>query len=256
MTDMPREKLESFEKRTKNDWIRIVMNEAGSKLNQSLLVVANRVIEIPEICCTIHLGGAEGFEDFARKWTKKFIDGYESRPSKRISNPIGTKHDPILDEIISARILITDDDLESVKYGHRLSMSAENIAGSLLEEYLASKLINYKWHCCWGETLKSIDFCHENGDLLQIKNSDNSENSSSKTVRDGTKIKHWFRRFSKTGNTNWDALNEFVEIKNNDDLLSEESFREFVRNAVSNNPGSVFLEDENPYGNNQENKDI
>lgn len=252
---MPREKLESFENRSKEDWLRIVKIEAGAKSDNSLLVVANRVIEIPEICCTINLGDSEGFEDFARKWTKKFIDGYENRPSKRTSNPIGTQHDPILDEIISARTQITAEDLESIKYGHRLSMSAENIAGSLLEEYLASKLINYNWHCCWGETMKSIDFCHENGELLQIKNSDNSENSSSKTVRDGTKIKHWFRRFSKTGNTNWDALNELVKIQNKDDLLTEKAFREFVRKAVSNNPGSVFLEDESPYGSNQENKD-
>jgi hypothetical protein len=41
---------------------------------------------------------------------------------------------------------------------------------------------------------------------LQIKNRDNSENSSSKAVRDNTDIQKWFRTFSKTGKTNWDNL--------------------------------------------------
>lgn len=252
---MPWKKLESFKDGSKTDWLRIVENEAGTKLNDSLKVVANRVIEIPEICCTINIGKTEGFEDFARKWTNRFINGFENRPSKRTSNPIGTKHDPILDEIISARTSISSEDLESIKYGHRLSMSAENIAGSLLEEFISYKLLKYKWHCCWGETMKSIDFCHEDGQLLQIKNSDNSENSSSKTVRDGTKIKYWFRRFSKTGNTNWETLNALVNIQNENDVLTEKSFIEFVRIVISNNPGSVFLEDESPYGDDQENNE-
>ena len=42
----------------------------------------------------------------------------------------------ILDEIISARINHTSEHLENIKYGHRLSMSAENIAGAFLEEPL------------------------------------------------------------------------------------------------------------------------
>jgi hypothetical protein len=132
-------------------------------------------------------------------------------------------------------------------------MSAENIAGSLLEEYVAEHLLKYKWHCCWGETMKSIDFCNEDGQLLQIKNSDNSENSSSKTVRDGTEIKHWFRRFSRTGGTNWDELNKIVKVDDLQDRLTEESFKEFVKNAVKSNPGSVFLEEESPWYGNQRN---
>jgi hypothetical protein len=256
MTYMPRVKLESFEDTNKENWLRFVSDEAGTRLSKSLLVVAKRVIEIPDICCVITLKDElVSLENFARRWTNKFLDGYENRPSKRISNPIGTLHDTILDEIITARINITSSELQSIKYGHRLSMSAENIAGTLLEEYLANKLLNYQWHCCWGETMRSIDFCNENGDLIQIKNSDNSENSSSKAVRDGTVIKHWFRRFSRTGKTNWEALNQLVNIKKIDDLFTENSFKDFVKNAVLNNPGSVFIERDSPYWNNQRNND-
>ena len=244
---MPRKRLSDFKGYTKEQLIKIVKEEAGKDESNSLIVVAKRVIDIPDYSCTINITTEEGVEDFMQKWTRKYINGFNNRPSLRISNPIGTQHDPILDEIIAARIPHTTEDLESIRYGHRLAMSAENIAGSLLEEYIATKLLKYKWHCCWGETMKSIDFCNENGELLQIKNSDNSENSSSKTVRDGTSIKHWFRRFSRAGATNWAALKELVEIKDKKDMLTEDSFKEFVRKAVQNNPGSVFLEEDSPF---------
>lgn len=244
---MPRKPLSTFDNLNKEELLEIVRNEAGTRVSESLIVVASRIIDIPEYSCTINIKAGEDVSDFMKKWTNKFITGYLNRPSQRKSNPIGTQHDHILDEIISARINHTSDDLENIKYGHRLSMSAENIAGGFLEEYIAQGLISQGWHCCWGETMKSIDFCNVDGQLLQVKNSDNSENSSSKTVRDGTPIKHWFRRFSRTGATNWNALNELVGIETEEDKLSEDSFKEFVRNAVRNNPDSIFLEEESPY---------
>jgi hypothetical protein len=244
---MPWKKLIDFNDLNNGKLLAIITKEAGTNSSPSLITVANRVLEIPEICCSIHIGKDDGVKEFISKWANKFILGYENKPSQRTSNPIGTQHDPILDEIITSRCPMATDDLEEIRYGHRLSMAAENITGSLLEEYIANNLLKYNWHCCWGETMKSIDFCHKNGKLLQIKNSDNSENSSSKKVRDGTKIQHWYRRFSKTGKTNWAALNELAGVHNAKDELSEKSFIKFVRNAVSNNPGSVFLEKESPW---------
>lgn len=244
---MPRKRLADFTPYSKDDLLEIVEKLAGGDKSGSIMVVAKRIIEIPEYSCSINIREGEDVTHFMIKWAKKFISGFKNRPSQRTSKPIGTQHDPILDEIISARIKNTTEDLEAIKYGHRLSMSAENITGSLLEEYIALGLKKYNWHCCWGETMKSIDFCNSNGELLQVKNSDNSENSSSRTVRDGTEIKHWYRRFSKTGATNWSALNDLVGISDDDDKLTEDSFARFVRKVVSNNPGAVFLEEESPY---------
>ena len=67
---------------------------------------------------------------------------------------------------------------------------------------------------------------------LQVKNSDNSENSSSNKVRKGTKIKikHWFRRFSKKNKTNWDKLVEITGCEK----LSNENFLEFLRGKAKN----------------------
>lgn len=253
---MPRKSLSSFNNLNKEELLNIVRIEAGERISDSLMVVANRIIDLPEWSCTINIKTGEDATDFMKKWTNKFTNSYFNRPSQRISNPIGTRHDPILDEIISSRINHTSDDLENIKYGHRLSMSAENIAGAFLEEYIAQKIISQGWHCCWGDTMKSIDFCSVDDQLLQVKNSDNSENSSSKTVRDGTTINHWFRRFSRTGATNWSALNVLVGIENENDKLDEDSFRAFVRHAVTNNPGSIFLEQESPfYGHENQNKE-
>jgi hypothetical protein len=253
---MPRKRLSDFKGFAKADLLEVVKEQAGEEKSDSLMAVVDRMIDIPDYSCTINISKEEDVTDFMTKWTFKYINGYKNRPSQRTSNPIGTRHDPILDDIISARIQNTREDLEAIKYGHRLAMSAENITGSLLEVYIAMALIKHNWHCCWGETMKSIDFCNANDQLLQVKNSDNSENSSSKTVRDGTEILHWFRRFSRTGASNWPALNDLVKIKNDSEKLSEDSFRKFVKEVVSKNPGSVFLEEESPwYGKDHENKE-
>lgn len=244
---MASKRLSEFKGFTPESVVKFVVACAGERVTTSLKVVAKRIAEIPEFSCSIPVGDSVEVKDFLEKWTEKFIKGFENRASKRTSNPIGTKHDPLLDDIISARLPNHTEDLDAIRYGHRLAMSAENIAGSLLEEYLAQELGKHGWHCCWGETMKSIDFCHENGALLQIKNSDNSENSSSKTVRDGTEIKHWFRRFSRNGETNWKALNELVGIENVKEQLTEDSFRTFAKKVIKENPGSLFLEEESPW---------
>jgi len=63
---------------------------------------------------------------------------------------------------------------------------------------------------------------------VQIKNSDNSENSSSKKVRKGTPIKMWFRRFSKKYVYNWEELHVLMGSTD----LSEENFLKFLDNKA------------------------
>jgi hypothetical protein len=119
--------------------------------------------------------------------------------------------------------------LDRIKEEHQLSMSAENIVGELLEDYIrhTSKSINSGWVRAHGDVVKSVDFIKKvggNWELLQIKNRDNSENSSSKSVRDETIIKKWFRTFAKTGNTNWD---NFPDIKMSG-ALNEANFQKHI----------------------------
>lgn len=180
------------------------------------------------------------------KWITKYINGVNGKTTIRISNPPGTVADPIIDKIIGARLAnLTDDDLEKIKFAHRLSMSAENILGLILEEYLSVNLEKSGWHCAWGETVKSVDFVHEDGRLLQIKNRSNSENSSSSAVRAGTSIQKWFRIKADRIEYMWDSLNEICGLNN----LSEKAFEDFVVHCVTQNPQCVAVEENNPWKN-------
>lgn len=101
------------------------------------------------------------------KWVNKYLAAFNNRISKRVSNVPGTIADPVIDIIIKSKLgSLSELDLQKIKSAHRLSMSAENILGLLLEEFLARELIKYDWHCCWGETIRSVDFCHRDGSLL------------------------------------------------------------------------------------------
>ncbi len=66
---------------------------------------------------------------------------------------------------------------------------------------------------------------HKGHPITPVKNLDNSENSSSSAIRNGTDIKKWFRTFSKKPGSNWEAFPD-EEIKGD---VSEEGFRQYVK---------------------------
>lgn len=183
-------------------------------------------------------------EILAQSWLKKYRDSYDNRISRRISQPPTTVADPIVNIIINARLTqLTADHLEQIKYAHRLSMSAENIQGLLLEEFLAEQLQDYGWYCCWGESVRHVDFCNINGSLLQVKNRSNSENSSSSRVRINQPIEKWYRVDAKTGLYRWSYFNE----KYATDRFSEKNFVMFVQQVLTANPDALAVEVNNPW---------
>lgn len=183
-------------------------------------------------------------EMLAKAWLKRYNDSYENRISRRISQPPGTVADPIVSTIINARLTgLTAKYLEQIKYAHRLSMSAENIQGLLLEEFLAEQLADYGWYCCWGESIRHVDFCNVDGSLLQVKNRSNSENSSSSRVRINQPIEKWYRSDAKTGFYRWSYFNE----KYGTDRFSEENFVTFVQQVLRGNPDALAVEMNNPW---------
>jgi hypothetical protein len=183
-------------------------------------------------------------EAIAQTWLKKYDKSYQNRASQRISKLPGTIADPIIQTIIQARLpQLTPAQLHQINYAHRLAMSAENIQGLLLEEFLAEQLLDYGWHCCWGEVIRHVDFCHEDGSLLQIKNRNNSENSSSAKVREHYPIEKWFRIKAATGQYEWDFFNDKYKTHR----FSEENFIDFVRQVLHANPNALSIEAENPW---------
>ena len=120
-----------------------------------------------------------------------------------------------------------------IKTEHQHAMSAENIVGSLLERYIATAMEPHGWIWCAGDFVKGVDFIKyqaaEGGwQSVQVKNRNNSENSSSAAIRNGTEIEKWFRSFSRKDATNW---NKFPEPEFRD-KLTEAGFREFLTNYL------------------------
>lgn len=176
------------------------------------------------------------------KFVEKFFLAFSHRPSKRTSGKMTTVPDKLIDNLIEVRIKsFTPDDVALIRFGHRLSMGAENIIGLILEEYIHTKVLKYGWATCWGSCIKAVDLCNKNGDLIQIKNKDNTENSSSDKIRAGTTIQKWYRLSSRTGQTEWRALNTMLGIPTSD-KLSEEDFIQFARDVVTRNPKCLYVD--------------
>jgi hypothetical protein len=144
----------------------------------------------------------------------------------------GTVPDEMVSIVMQEAYGHTQEQCEQIKIEHQHSMCAENCVGALLERYLDSVLRAHNWHWCCGDFVKAIDFVSKTDDgkwlALQIKNRDNSENSSSSAIRSGTEIEKWFRSFSKTGKTNWNSLPKLMQGYN----LSEQGFIDFVKSYL------------------------
>lgn len=177
--------------------------------------------------------------------TKEGIDAlhqhYLSEKSKKLElNESNTIPDVAVSMILKQWKNFSDEKLEQIKVEHKLSMSAENKVGQLLERYIAETLEPHGWVWCAGDFTKAIDFVKydestETWKAVQIKNRKTTENSSSSAIRKGTTIEKWFRTFDKpsrkrSSNFNWDQFPE-EEFRS---LLTEENFLNYIRQYWSN----------------------
>jgi hypothetical protein len=169
--------------------------------------------------------------DGIRKLAEKF---FVARNKKvRPSSPT-TVPDEAVSIVMEEVYNYSNAQTKKIKVEHQHSMSAENIVGSLLERYIASVLEPYGWVWCAGDFVKAIDFIkyveHDETPWIavQVKNRDNTENSSSAAIRDGKPIEKWFRTYSKTGKDNWQNFPE-EEFRGQ---LSEQGFRDFIRDYL------------------------
>ncbi|MDG2496845.1 MAG: SinI family restriction endonuclease [Aquiluna sp.] len=207
-----------------------VFEKSAPDFVNELAVIANFLISNPDLAPKPSSGDEFGSENFWESLAAKFIRGRTPRAPLEPS----TIPDTMVSIIVQEYFGVESDSIAKAAKQHSISMAAENIVGDLLERYLASNLEAYGWVWCSGEVVKKVDFlAAKKGQTsqwvpLQIKNRDNSENSSSSSVRKGTEIIKWFRTFSRTGRTNWDAFPELIDNVS----LSEKAFEEFVRHYL------------------------
>jgi hypothetical protein len=183
------------------------------------------------------------FSDFIDRWQRKYMDAHQNPPSLRVALPKGAITDPALRVIVQTATGVCDVVAGEQEASHSLFMSAENVLGSLLEEYIDSVIHDHGWIWCEGSTLRAVDFCSADGSaLLQVKNKFNSENSSSSKVRVGTPIQKWYRLASrvkygmKVPYYRWPDLNKIVESTSHRTcVLSEADYITFIMRVVSHN---------------------
>lgn len=160
--------------------------------------------------------------NYIERWVSDYRNAIKNPPHSHKANPKTTCSDPAIRKIVMATQGVSEEKAFEQEQAHNLFMSAENIQGNLLEEYIAKSIQPYGWSWCAGNTLKSIDFCNSDGTvLLQIKNKSNTENSSSNKVREGTTILKWYRLGTKTKKGvkfpkyRWDDLNNIINDPKN-----------------------------------------
>ena len=172
----------------------------------------------PNTCTT------EGIEAVAIKF-------YKGRRELRLSHP-STTADPAVGMVLTSAYDFEAKALDEIIKTHQYAMLAENTVGNFLERYVASKIERLGWCWCSGDIIKATDFIKKTTDgwqLLQIKNRNNSENSSSSAIRNNTTIEKWYRSVAQSGTTRWDKFPELA-----DDLsLNEGDFLAFIKDTIS-----------------------
>ena len=205
-----------------------IANKELLDLNPELMKPFTQIIEfytyspdsLPEKRGKQPTGGVEHIKSLVKTYCKARSP---NRPEKPQTAP-----DPLVSFILEHYFKVPAQNLERASDEHQLAMAAENMVGDLLERYLAQMLEPTGWIWCAGSIVKSVDFIKPpspDSDIwtvLQVKNRDNSENSSSSAIRKGTMIEKWFRTYSRTGDTNWTKFPD-EEMR---DILSEAAFHQ------------------------------
>lgn len=157
------------------------------------------------------------------------------KKGRDLKNPTVSEspHDPAMCIVAESWFSIPNANLTQFFECHKQAMGIENIIGAYLEAYIYESLWSEGWIWCSGSIVNKVDFIKVASGrfekFLQIKCRDNTENSSSLEVREGTEIDKWFRFFSKTGDTNW---HNFPDSKGRLQL-SEEGFLKFLKKKLS-----------------------
>jgi len=211
---------------------RKAMISVDSQLTEKFTAVVEFLTTYPNAAVALRGANAPaiGSAEYIAQQAVNFAKARQPRGPK----PPATIPDEVASLILVEYFGISQNDVERIKQEHTLSMGAENFVGNLLERYLASVMEPSGWVWCSGDMVRAVDFIKPpvaNGEvwrLLQVKNRDNSENSSSSRVREGTSIEKWHRTFSRRAGSNWSAFPE----ESLREQLSESHFKDFVRNFL------------------------
>lgn len=215
-----------------------------SELDQVFQIVLTHRDRFPGI----NIPGNPTIEEYISRWVAGYVMAKNNLPSTRIASPKSACSDPAIKRIVQTTQAISIEEANQQEKHHNLFMSAENIQGNLLEEYIAECARPYGWIWCTGNILRAVDFCNSDGSyLLQVKNKSNTENSSSSNIREGTSIEKWYRLGTRTlsgrkvPDYKWNALVRIISDhrtrgeKLPDCLLCEQEYHLFLSRVAKAN---------------------
>ncbi len=211
------------ETQTKAIFQRLCANDDARNHTDAFVQVCRYLSKNPDRVArsrTLDFGNTKEVEQLGKKYLAALQASVFPKPAKTVA-------DPMVNTVLMGAFGHNEAQTQQIIEHHRQAMVAENCIGSLLERYLDSVLCQHGWAWCCGSLVRAVDFIRREGETwqaVQIKNRDNSENSSSSAIRNNTTISKWFRSFSATGLTNWDNLPEAMKTHG----LSEAGFTAFV----------------------------
>jgi len=208
------------------------MGRVDPTLQQTYVSLIRFLAAFPEAAAAMR--GANAPAIGSKLYIERQALAFASARKHRAPQAPSTIPDEMVSVILHEYFDIPIADLERAKQQHLLSMGAENLVGDLLERYLASVMEPRGWIWCSGAMVRAVDFVKPPAKtegkwrMLQVKNRDNSENSSSSAIRNGTNIEKWHRTFSKKAGSNWAEFPD-QELRLN---FSEAEFKIFVRDYL------------------------
>ena len=214
-----------------------VIQYYNDKLERLFLFAIGNKDLFTNIRVTVDKPVAEVLHEYIEKWVSAYI---QDRENDKLLNPLKNygERDEALVSRVRASTGASDEVVQLFIDGHYLFMSAENMNGAILEQYLADILEPNGWLWCAGAIYRAIDFCYFGENeivLLQVKNKYNTENSSSSAIRIGTDIIKW-NRLNRPRREygldrplpNWQALQEIVNMPDLNNLLTEDSYLQYI----------------------------
>jgi hypothetical protein len=159
----------------------------------------------------------EEFKEYSKKLTTEYLEEYPENCSQYCKtkekqleniekcfnkiiapNDPTTKPDTLVSEMLETLFNHDAEKRIEIQKQYNDQKQTEMMIGEFLERYISKEGRSFGWAFS-GECIKAVDFIKKNEKewiKLQVKNSDNTENSSAKAIRDDTPIIKWFRRFS------------------------------------------------------------
>lgn len=181
-------------------------------------------------------------KEFPKDWTGKNSELNKENISMKIEKflftdklyikPPGTKPDELVADILEQFCNMDPRFRSNQQKAYNQQKQVEQYMGQLLEFYLLKNSFHLGWIQS-GDCIRGTDMIKQNADRswfkLQIKNSNNTTNSSSAGFIKGKAVT-WFRRFAQKGTYNWNNFPDEIVRKN----LSEDKFKEFLVEHYSN----------------------